>query len=234
MFICDVTTAQFQEKHPSPYKDHEPRLAQISENPKRFSVLSKTANAKITHLEELTLYDIGKRGVRHLCVKNDLLKCLLRLYQASSIGVAFGFPVTGDNDQIAEETDGMPGAISIAKALCALGKKVSFIIDQRNESLLKKIIHECLELKILKKDVPVLVYDRQTDREKAAMQFLYPGNSNENPRFDHLVSIERTGPNKNGAYCSMRGKVWEEDLISPIEDLFLQGKSYTCLAVKFF
>ena len=234
MFICDVTTAQFQEKHPSPYKDHEPRVVQISENPKRFSVLSKTANAKITHLEELTLYDIGKRGVRHLCVKNDLLKCLLRLYQASSIGVAFGFPVTGDDNQIAEETDGMPGAISIAKALCALGKKVSFIIDQRNESLLKKIIHECLELKILKKDVPVLVYDRQTDREKAATQFLYPGNSNENPRFDHLVSIERTGPNKNGAYCSMRAKVWEEDLISPIEDLFLQGKSYTCLAVKFF
>jgi hypothetical protein len=224
MFICDVTTAEFQESHPSSYKSHDPCVVRISENPKRFSVLSKAAREKIASLEELTLYDIGKRGVEHLSVKTDLLKCLLRLHQASSIGITFGFPVFGDDQILAEETDGLPGAISIAKALCALGKNVSFIIDQRNEALLKKVMHECVQLKTLRKDVPVLVYDRQTDRDTAAMKFLYQGESKENPRFDHLVSIERTGPNKNGAYCSMRGIALAEDLISPIEDLFLQGE----------
>ncbi len=226
MFICDVTTAEFQESHPSPYKQHEPCVVQISENPERYSVLSKTAKDKISCLEELALYDIGERGVEYLSVKNDLLKSLLGLYQASSIGITFGFPVRFGDDLETEETDGMPGAISIAKALCALGKEVHFIIDKRNEVLLEKIIQECLKLKILKKDVPILVYDHQSDRETAAMQFLYPTEGKENPRFDHLVSIERAGPNKNGAYCSMTGKMVREDLVAPVEDLFLQGEKY--------
>jgi hypothetical protein len=181
-------------------------------------------------LEALALFDIGKRGVEYLSVKEDLLKSLLCLYQASSVGIIFGFPVFGD-DPVAEETDGMPGAIAIAKALCALGKKVSFIIDERNEILLRKIIKKCLELKILKRDVPILVYDRQTDRERAAMQFLYEDyreyGSTGNPHFDHLVSIERTGPSQDGTYRSMKAKKLIEKLIAPIEDLFLQGKKYT-------
>ena len=237
MFICDVTTAAFQDFHPSPYKQHIPCVVHISQNLKRFSVLSESTKDKIARLEALALFDIGKRGVEYLSVKEDLLKSLLCLYQASSVGIIFGFPVFGD-DPVAEETDGMPGAIAIAKALCALGKKVSFIIDERNEVLLRKIIKKCLELKILKRDVPILVYDRQTDRERAAMQFLYEDyreyGSTGNPHFDHLVSIERTGPSQDGTYRSMKAKKLIEKLIAPIEDLFLQGKKYTLILVLTF
>ena len=45
------------------------------------------------------------------------------------------------------------------------------------------------------------------------------------PQFDHLVSIERTGPSKDGSYRNMRGRELDEKLIAPIEDLFLQGKT---------
>ena len=222
MFICDVTTASFQKSHPSPHTEHAPCVVEISENPKRFSVLSQTAKNKITKLEQLLLYDIGKRGIKDINIKGDLLKSLLRLYQSSSVGITFGFPVFGD-DPVAEETDGMPGAIDIANALNALGKEVSFIIDKRNEALLRKIIQNCLQLSILKKDVPIFVYERQNDRQTASLQFLYPNGSGEKPRFDHLVSIERTGPSNDGTYRSMRAKVLKEELIAPVEDLFLLG-----------
>ena len=150
MFICDITTAAFQERAPSPCKNYIPCVIQITENPKRFSALSKTAKNKITRLEGLLLDDIGQRGVEYLNAKDDLLKSLLRLYQASSVGITFGFPVFGD-DAVAKETDGMPGAIAIAKALCALGKKVNFIIDRRNEVLLKRVMCEMCENKHIEK-----------------------------------------------------------------------------------
>ena len=220
MFICDVATVAFQEMKPSAYKNHVPCMVQVSEDPKRYSVLSKTAKSKINRLQDLLLNDIGQRGVRHFSVNDELLKSLLRLYQASSVGITFGFPVFG-GDPIAEESDGMPGAIAIAKALCALGKNVSFLIDRRNEVLVRKIIEKCLKTNILKKEVPILVYDRQTNRETTVMQFLYQ--SDGRPRFDHLVSIERTGPSRDGTYRSMKNKVLKEDLIAPVEDLFLQG-----------
>ena len=220
MFICDVTTAAFQEMKPSANNNHFPCEVQVSDKPKRYSVLSKTAKSKINRLQDLLLNDIDQRGVRHFNVNGELLKSLLRLYQASSVGITFGFPVFGD-DPVAEETDGMPGAIAIAKALCALGKNVSFLIDRRNEVLVRKIIEKCLKTNILKKEVPTLVYDRQTDRETTVMQFLYQ--SDGRPRFDHLVSIERTGPSRDGTYRSMKNRVLKEDLIAPVEDLFLQG-----------
>ena len=222
MFIWDITTAAFQERAPSPCKNHIPCVVQITENPKRFSVLSKTAKNKISRLEGLLLDDIGQRGVEHLSAKDDLLKSLLRLYEASSVGITFGFPVFG-YDAVAEETDGMPGAIAIAKALCALGKKVNFIIDRRNEVLLKRVIQKRVKTDILKKEVPILVYERQANRETTAMQFLYQ--SDGSPLFDHLVSIERTGPSRDGTYRSMKNKTLKEDLVAPVEDLFLQGNT---------
>ena len=174
MFICDVKTAEFQDLHPVPYQNLVPSVVQISE--KRFSVLSETAKTNITRLEKCLLCDIGKRGVEHLSVKDNLLKSLLRLYQASSIGITFGFPVF-PKDPVSEETDGLPGALAIVKALCALGKKVSFIIDSRNEGPLKKILEKCLKAKILNESIPVLVYHRQSERVEEAMKFLYPTGS---------------------------------------------------------
>ena len=231
MFICDITTAAFQERAPSSCKNHIPCVAQITENPKRFSVLSKTAKNKISRLEGLLLNDIGQRGVEHLSAKDDLLKSLLRLYQASSVGITFGFPVFGD-DAVAEETDGMPGAIAIAKALCPLGKKVNFIIDRRNEVLLKRVIQRCVKTNILKKEVPMLVYERQANRETTAMQFLYQSDDG-SALFDHLVSIERTGPSRDGTYRSMKNKTLKEDLVAPVEDLFLQGKTTVIVFVVY-
>ena len=218
MFICDVKTSEFQESHPTPYDKLVPCVVPLCESNAKFSVLSKTAKDKFASLEQLLLYDIGERGVENLCVKDDLLKSTLRLYQASSVGITFGFPVFRDDGMTAEETDGFPGAIAIAKALCSVGKEVSFIIDKRNESLVQKVIRD-----ILKRDIPVLVYERGADREKTAAELLYL-NGSRHPRFDHLVSIERTGPSQDGTYRNMTAKTVKENLIGPIEDLFLLGK----------
>ena len=99
---------------------------------------SKTAKSKINRLQDLLLNDTGQRGVRLFSVNDELLKSLARLYQASSVGITFVFPVFGGHP-VAEETDGMPGAIAIAKGLCALGKKVGFLIDSRKEVLSKDV-----------------------------------------------------------------------------------------------
>ena len=50
-----------------------------------------------------------------------------------------------------------------------------------------------------------MVYDRQSNRETTAMQFLYQ--SDGSLRFDHLVLIERTGPSCDDTYHSMKNKI---------------------------
>ena len=226
MFICDVKTESFQESVPSEYADLSPAVIQISENPILFSVLSDGAKKKIEMLEDLLLHDIGKRGVRNIYIKEDLQKSALRLSQASTVGITTGFPCFPD-DPVKEETDGIPGAISIAKALCALGKEVSFIVEGRNIKLLNAIIERSVELGILENTVPVLEYDRDrhSQPEQAAVPFLYPDGIEGKPRFEHLVAIERTSPAKDGTYRNMRGEPLPEKIISPMEDLFKQGNT---------
>lgn len=227
MFVCDVKTDAFQESLPAPFAGLTPRVIQISENPEIFSVLSDEIKKKIESLEQLLLNDAGGRGVSYINVKDDLLKSSLRLYQASSVAITFGFPVFPQHP-VPEETDGIPGAISSAKALCALGKDVSFIVDGRNKALVSTIVQRCVESGILKQTIPVLVYERHqaSRREQAALKFLYPKGTDEKPRFDHLLSIERTGPAKDGTYRTASGISLPVELITPTEDLFKQGEKF--------
>ncbi|XP_046848374.1 D-glutamate cyclase, mitochondrial-like [Xenia sp. Carnegie-2017] len=99
---------------------------------------------------------------------------------------------------------------------------------------MRTVIDSCLFTHCLPKSVPILVYERTADRKSTAVKFLYPNGRSEKPRFDHLVAIERTAPNKHGNYCSMKAEVLREDLIAPIEDIFLEADkddriSTTCI-----
>ena len=88
----------------------------------------------------------GKRGIRNLLVKDDLLKTALALSRSSSVALTTGFPLVNPGASNAEntcyygETDGPPGTIAIATMLKALGKDVTLILDAGNLPVMKSIL----------------------------------------------------------------------------------------------
>lgn len=82
--------------------------------------------------------------MKHLCLKNELLRACLSISHAQSVLITTGFP-THFKYEPPEENDGPPGAIAMGAMLMALGKNVSIVTDQRALNLNKKIIKEAVE-----------------------------------------------------------------------------------------
>ncbi|XP_051867953.1 D-glutamate cyclase, mitochondrial isoform X2 [Pristis pectinata] len=198
-----------------------PQVFCISENPPHYSVASLTAVEKIRALDRLIQQDPADRRIKHLLIKDQLLKASLSLSHAKSVLITTGFP-THFNQQPPEETDGPPGAIAMAAMLKAQKKSVVIVTDQRALEMNKKIIEEAVEEGVIKAPVPVVSY--QDDGEDSPLLFLcYDGNP-QFPRFDHLIAIERAGMAADGNYYNVR-KVNIKHLVDPIDKLFLTAEN---------
>ncbi|XP_069064279.1 D-glutamate cyclase, mitochondrial isoform X1 [Pleurodeles waltl] len=189
----------------------------ISISPLHYSIASPQAAEKIRTMEAVIGADPGGRGVKHLFVKDELLKACLSLSHAKSVLITTGFP-THFNENPPEETDGPPGAIAMAAMLQALGKEVSIVTDRRAIDLNQSIIENAVQEGILKTSVPLLFY--QHEDEKSALRFLCKDGDPASPRFQHLVAIERAGMAADGNYYNAR-KINIKHLVDPIDELFL-------------
>ncbi|KAH0620427.1 hypothetical protein JD844_020862 [Phrynosoma platyrhinos] len=181
----------------------------IGWNPLYYSIVSAAAVQKIRRLENTIGVDPGKRGVKHLCSQDELLKACLSMSHAQSVLITTGFPTHFKYDP-PEENDGPPGAIAMASMLKALGKNVAIVTDQRALNLNKKIIQEAVEQGILETAVPVISYHSHS--ADLALQY------------NHLIAIERAGMAADGNYYNAR-KINIKHLVDPIDELFLAAKN---------
>ncbi|KAG7465782.1 hypothetical protein MATL_G00157280 [Megalops atlanticus] len=188
----------------------------ISQRPLHYSLVSKAAVERIRTLEEIIGADPGQRGIRALFVRDELLKSCLSLSHASSVLITTGFPTHFKHDP-PEETDGPPGAIAMAATLRALGKEVAIVTDRRALELNLRIMEDAVERGVIKVPVPLLSF--QNSGPDSAQRFLCHDGDPTQPRFDHLVAIERSGRAADGNYYNMRG-VNIRHLVDPIDDLF--------------
>ena len=179
------------------------------------SLTGSTTAAIFPHLEQSLLEDPGNRGVAHLLVKSDLLKAVLSLSHAKRIAVTTGFPANTDLPE-KQETDGISGALSICQALLTLGKQVSLISDNSNQTIFEKCVEKMVSLGAIKSKVPVIPFERAKELVLAAPK--------DSPAFDCLVAIERAGRSADGTYRTM-SKVDISALVDPIDELFLHASS---------
>lgn len=166
-------------------------------------------------LEQALLDDPGNRGVSNLFIKGDLLKAVFTLSHAKRVAIATGFPAN-INLPVKDETDGLPGALSICQALLTLNKEVTLISDQASCDLYEKCVQKMVSIGALKSKVPVFTSQKAKEVTLAAPR--------DSPAFDCLLAIERAGQSKDGSYRSMK-MVDVSAFVDPVDELFVSALS---------
>lgn len=177
------------------------------------SVLETKSVNVLLKLEKCVLDDPGERGVIHLYTESDLVKSVLALSHASRVAITTGFPVHTHLD-VKEETDGLPGALSICQSLLALGKEVVLISDSGTQTLFESCVDHMVREGSLKSSVQVIPCSKAMEMWTAA--------SSDAPPWDCLVAIERAGWGKDKIHRTMAGKPLSVD---PVDDIFIMALS---------
>lgn len=145
----------------------------------------------------------------HLCQPvGEIYRSSLSLLRVASerrtVGIATGFSISGPS-----ETDGPPGAVSLARALSSAGCTPFFVTDEANRAHMERVNSAGFEVVVW----PQGEGEVSTRFAAALMDRLKPG---------HLVAIERAGRAVNGRYYRMVGKDITE-FCGQIDDLFLEA-----------
>ena len=192
----------------------EVEIIELVKEPFFASVLESKSVELISKMEKVVLEDPGQRGVAHLFQESDLLKSVLVLSHADRVAVTTGFPVCEDQE-VKEETDGLPGALSICQALLVLGKDVTLLCDSSTYQLYQSCIDHMTSLGALKNPIDVLSYSAASELVKST--------EGGTPPWDVLLAIERAGRNKQGSHCTMSGRTVE---VEPMDDIFVSLNSH--------
>ncbi|XP_061742357.1 D-glutamate cyclase, mitochondrial isoform X2 [Nerophis ophidion] len=159
----------------------------------------------------------SQRGIKALFIQDELIRSCLALSHASSVAITTGFP-THYMHSPPDETDGPPGAVAMATMLLSLGKKVTLVVDRRALEMNQAIIAEAVKKGVLKSTIPVVTFEESGPN--SALHFLCHHGDPTEPRYDHMVAIERSGRAADGNYYNMRG-INIKHLVDPIDDLFI-------------
>lgn len=175
-------------------------------------LLSENAAAKITLIESIIGTDAGDRGMKALIVPNDLHQAAITftsLTPNSYVVILSGFPCCV-NHSPPTETDGPPGAISIARTALSLGHNVILVTDECNEIVFRAAA-ECLP------DIEFEIFPDEKSMKKEDEERM---KSLVEKTCDLIISCERAGPAKDGVCYTMRGiNMNEKGLIAPIHKI---------------
>lgn len=210
MFITDV-------KVEPKILDDSAVIVQLSQPADAYfaSVINHKSLAVFEELERLLLDDPGRRGVAHLFQKSDLLKATLSLSHSRSVAITTGYPACTEFD-IKEETDGLPGALAICRALITLCKEVTLVVDEDRESLYRSCVEYAVEIGTLEGDSLAVV---SFEKAKERLQQVDDSCSTSRSAYDCLIAIERAGRNERGTYCTMKGQDISK-FVQPVDQLF--------------
>ncbi len=138
-------------------------------------------------LEQIIFQDPGNRKLNDWAHIGDLNSAVKSLYNSKHVLITTGFYIKGSQ---AIETDGPPGAIVLARALEQIGKKITIVIDNHAEKIIKlgsQSVGYNPEIKCL---IP---------ESTPSLESLTTADTT------HFVSIERPGQAVDGNYYNHRG-----------------------------
>lgn len=186
------------------------------------SVLSNPTLGAITKLEDCLVTGSWRKGVKEMqhFTRGSLLQAAASLSHSKHVAVTTGFPCHMHLSP-PDETDGPPGILAIVRSLIACNKQVTIVTDQRI-SFLRRTIEEALRKYVPgSQDVAVVPYPPPGTNSAdmvTAREFLFDQSTGK-ARFDHLVALERAGPNYEGHYLTMSAKDISH-LCDPVDQLF--------------
>lgn len=141
-------------------------------------------------IEDIISKNLENRGMDKIKLKGQLESCVKSLNSSKTIVIVTGFAV-----KVAEigETDGPPGALSLAYVLENLNKKVVIITDKYSEEFLR------VGAKLLNLDANIYIFEENKEDEQAEEII-------KKYKPDHVIGIERPGRSINNRCYSMRGE----------------------------
>lgn len=193
MFVSDLLSDEVSGTFPGPTY---PLPTVVCTNPglEQYGALSRDVFNKLLEIERITTEDPGNRGIAPLLLPGDLTKACLDLsLRATVVGVLLGFPLF--DSAPAEESDGVAGAVYLARALQAIQAQVYFIVDETAAELVS-LLSECKNRGFTQDTVPFITIGNITN----GLKDLEEGD------FTHLIAIERVSPAQNGKYYTMGGR----------------------------
>ena len=166
----------------------------------------------LTNLETIIHRDEGNRGINAITLLGELQLAASDIVNASSMAIITGFPCMLDYNP-PTETDGPLGALSIARACLAIGKRVVILTDECNEDVLLSCAaaSDLLHKYQYPTDDEEEIVDTRTTAPLTLESFSPIFDEQEQNRLnsimewvDIVIAIERPGPSKSGKYFTMR------------------------------
>ncbi|XP_062505161.1 D-glutamate cyclase, mitochondrial-like isoform X2 [Corticium candelabrum] len=218
------TASDFSLAMPVNESSHKIHLSMLHKEGQPFcaSVVSQSSVKAVNNLEDCLITGSWRKGVKELqsFTRGNLLQAAVSLSHSKHVAVTTGFPCLTHLSP-PDETDGPPGILAIVRSLIACGKQVTVIVDHKN-SFLRQTIEEALKKFVPhSQDVIVVPYPPSSVDEcdtDTARKFLFDQSTGK-ATFDHLVALERTGPNYEGRYMTMTAKDISR-LCDPVDQLF--------------
>lgn len=93
-------------------------------------------------MTSLVQTDIGQRGIRHILPANNpdsFHQAALALLPSRKTAILTGFSCLVDFDPHIE-TDGIAGALAIAKSLAIMGREVKILMDKHCEGVMQEVV----------------------------------------------------------------------------------------------
>eukprot|EP01036_Dinobryon_divergens_P030966 gene30966-40295_t len=190
----------------------------------------------IADVQNLVQLDEGNRGIAGILpcgTVGSLLKAAECMDESQSVAIITGFPCMIDYVP-PTETDGPLGALSLARTLLYLGKDVVILTDECNE----EVLLACGAASGLMSHHTSSNNNSTSDgtdstsytNKKVLKMESFPSKNEMDEREMHrlmsiaasvdlVIAIERTGPNFEGKYLTMRGRDMSH-LVCPLDILF--------------
>lgn len=141
-------------------------------------------------LENIIRKNLDRRGMDGVPIKGELESGAKELLTSSTVFIVTGFVI---KKTLSGETDGPLGAISLAKALEEIGKKVVLISDKYSEM----ILHNCKSVKNVVANIEIVPYKNSKEFSMMLLNKYNPS---------HIVGIERPGRTIDERCYSMSGE----------------------------
>jgi hypothetical protein len=193
-------------------------------------------------MERLVQRDECGRGIAPIVEsvgKGVLAKSARSLFSAKRVLILTGFPCLL-NAPSPQETDGPPGAVAIARACVALGKRVSFVVEEPIADVIRASIAQVfpkaktmllrshgmtrIESFGAKGQVSLEVFPTQNGFKEGHYQRLDEILTELAAEEGHMIAIERAGPAHDGRCRTMRARVMDGTLLAPLHVLFERAK----------
>ena len=175
---------------------------------------SITSSAALSKIEERIGRGEGGRGIEEIVQRGHFKKAaehLARLSPNSTVVILSGFPCCIDRSP-PSETDGPPGAFSIARSAVALGLKALILTDECNEDVFisgASAVGDWAGGGRLTLESFPPESEWGEDEAKRLIEIV-------DNRCDHIVAIERPGRAKDGSCYTMRG-ISMDHLLAPLD-----------------